>query len=123
MSEDQMLVGREPEHTAARLVLTQRYKWELEAITQDIINKLEMEIINTAGISSYLSNLLKSHPRTRSVSLACETLSVALQHDAATDVAVELVEEWEGDDLCGRAYYRMSQDVFNELAGRGIRIP
>ena len=115
----------EREHVLARKALARRYVWEVEAITQDIINKMEMEVLNVDSIASYLANLLQSHPRTQVEDRAAETIMVSQSRYAmkrALTVTKVLEppsnEEW----LPLEAYYAMGQDVLTALETQQIHV-
>lgn len=118
------------EHVLAREVLKRRYDWELEAIAQDIINKLEMEVLTFPSIGSYLSNLLMSHPRTNSRDRAAETLMVSPGKKPSESGSLSILDPWkrpadeeEHPSLQQLAYWNMADDIINALARQGVHIP
>lgn len=115
------------EHVLARQCLQRRYVWEVDAITQDIINKLEMEVLTVPSIASYLSNLLMTHPRSKSEERAAETLMVSAGRTEDVSNALDVLDKWPTEEvvdpaLCQLAYYAMGQDVINALEKHQVHV-
>ena len=123
--------GEEPketrEHILARHALKRRYEWELEAIAQDIMSKLEMEVLTVPSIGSYLSNLLMSHPRTKLDERAAETLMFSSGRTEDVTGAENLLDSWPVEEVVSPAlrqlaYLGMGRDIIITLAKQGVRI-
>ena len=114
------------EHVKARQVLGVRYKWEIEALAQDVVNKLEMGILLSHGIvGSYLSNLIKTHPRTKSRSLAAETIMASgdsIWEPAGNELGIEDFPGTEDNGIQEQAYYTMVADILTELERKGVSL-
>jgi hypothetical protein len=117
---------KEPEWEAARRVLRKRYEWEIDAIAQDIYNKLDMGILKMATIKSYLSNLLQSHPRVRELSLAAETHMVSRFGSPNRDDEVPSYLDYENVEkspwMLYTAYCVMGVDVAAKLKDMGVNL-
>jgi hypothetical protein len=116
----------------ARITLRRRYAWEVGAVTQDIMNKVEMGVLNISSISSYLSNLLMSHPRTKVPERSSETLMCSDFREAfptgeeprAFTLSYGCLDAWNLTEstpsLRMMAYYAMGADVFESLLKEGF---
>lgn len=119
MTEDTSVVSA---HVLARQTLAKRYAWEIDALVGDIVNKVEMEILtDTASIRSYVSNLLRSHPRVKEEGRAAETLMCSENRGAQAEdkYNVHVFLESLGSDHPGGmredAYYAMGADLLMVL--------
>ena len=122
MSED-----LKAEVVKARDVLGKRYDWEVKALAQDIVNKIEMEILNDpTSIRSYISNLLQSHPRVKDVGRSAETLMVSKWREAGEDRGdiKEWLEAIDGNyhELQMMAYIAMGTDLYEILHTHGVSL-
>ncbi len=116
------------EHVLARLALARRYQWELGAITQDILSKLDMEVLTAASIPSYLSNLLMSHPRVKLDERAAETLMFSSGRTEDVSEAINMLDDWPKEEVVNPAlrqlaYYAMGHDIIIALIKQGVHIP
>lgn len=103
----------------ARKTLVDRYNWEMKAIAQEVSNKVDMGILNGEDVvNEYVSDTLKSHPRTQQPERAAESLmcsphrEVGYSHDTRLEKA--------DDDWCTLredAYYAMGEDIFSHMQG------
>lgn len=107
----------------AREKLKKRYRWEIEAITQDIMNKLEMEVLTIESIASYLANLLMTHPRTKADERACETLMMSPCRSVSSsggDYTGDMKPWEDAPGFHSMAYYAMGEDVLVALREQGL---
>lgn len=125
---DDMSEAKESVHVTARRILSDRYIWEIEAITQDVINKMEMEVLTPPSIASYLSNLLMSHPRVKLDELAAETLMFSSGRTEDVTEAINILDDWPKEEVVNPAlrqlaYYAMGHDIIVALLKQGVHIP
>jgi hypothetical protein len=74
-----------------RYSLKSRYKWEIQAIAEDVANKLQMGIlINGIEVKQYLKELILSHPRIKALELSYETM---MCHDRHGEPHGDIVEQ------------------------------
>jgi len=102
----------------ARAVLRKRYEWEVKALTQDVLNKVEMEILgDAASVHSYISNLLQSHPRVKNRLRSAETLMAG----GCAGISPRWLEVATFDnELQQMAYKALAMSVYDELIARGV---
>ena len=104
---------------AARKTLVDRYIWEMKAIAQDVSNKVDMGILEgEAAVNEYVSDLLKSHPRTQHPEKAAESLMCSHYREVGHSHETRL-EKADGDwgALREDAYYAMGEDIFKNMQG------
>lgn len=106
---------------AAVATLDDRYFWEVDAISEDIVNKVHMGILTSRkAISAYLADLLKMHPRVKTPRMALVTLISSKQDLSAGPRYLDCQGAPEFSQYCIDAYVAMTMDVEEKLLGTSV---